>query len=85
MSNETIEFRLQYKDNHDTWCNVYGSYDNYADAMEKLLAEAKADPEYDHRIVRTTLQVLGFITGEGNINEYATEPRRHHRRVGRVC
>ena len=65
MSSE--EFRVQYKDSAGVWCNVYGSYDNYADACYKLMEEAKQDPEYDHRIVCT--RVLGFITGEGNINE----------------
>ena len=61
------EFRVQYLDIDGNWCNVYGSYTSYADACAKLIEEAKNDPEYTHRIVRT--QVLGYITGEGNINE----------------
>ena len=65
--NSENEFRVQYQDSAGVWCNVYGAYTSYADACLKLLEEAKNDPEYTHRIVRT--QVLGYITGEGNINE----------------
>lgn len=61
------EFRVQYKDSVGVWCNVYGTYESYSEALDKLLTEAKSDPEYTHRIVRT--EVLGYITGEGNINE----------------
>lgn len=66
MSNDS-EFRVQYKDSAGIWCNVYGTYESYSEAIAKLLTEAKCDPEYTHRIVRT--EVLGYITGEGNINE----------------
>ena len=61
------EFRIQYLDSAGVWCNVAGAYNSYADACYKMIEEAKSDPEYTHRIVRT--QVLGFITGEANINE----------------
>lgn len=66
MSNDQ-EFRVQYQDSTGVWCNVYGSHTSYADACSKLIEEAKNDPEYTHRVVRT--QVLGYITGEGNIDE----------------
>lgn len=62
-----LEFRVQYKDSGGVWCNVHGAFAHYSDAMQKLISEATSDPEYDHRIVRS--QVLGYITGEGNINE----------------
>ena len=61
------EFRVQYKDSGGTWFNLSGPYSEYSDALEKLISEATADPEYDYRIVRN--DVLGFITGGGNINE----------------
>lgn len=61
------EFRVQYQDSAGVWCNVYGTYECYSEALDKLLIEAKSDPEYTHRIVRT--QVLGYITGEGNLDE----------------
>jgi len=64
---EDTEFRVQYLDSAGVWCNVYGTYTSYTDACYKMMEEAKQDPEYTHRIVRS--QVLGFITGEGNINE----------------
>ena len=65
----TNEFRVQYKDSMGVWCNVHGTYSTYSHAIEKLVAEATSDPEYDHRVVRITEEVLGHVTGEGNINE----------------
>ena len=64
---KTLDFRVQYKDSAGVWCNVHGDYTDYASAIERLASEVTSDPEYDHRIVRT--EVLGFITGGGNINE----------------
>ena len=66
MSNDN-EFRVQYKDSAGVWCDVYGTYETYSEALDKLLTEAKTDPEYTHRIVRT--QVLGYISGEGTFDE----------------
>lgn len=66
MSND-MEFTVQYKDANGTWRRVCGSFTRYAEACSHLLEEATNDPEYDHRIVRS--QVLGYITGRGNIDE----------------
>lgn len=66
MSNDN-EFRVQYKNSVGVWCNAAGAYSYYADACAKLIEEAKNDPEYSHRIVRT--QVLGYIAGGLDFDE----------------
>lgn len=61
------EFKVQYKDSVGTWCNMCLPYSNYNDALERLISEAKQDPEYTHRIVR--MDVVGYITGRGECYE----------------
>jgi len=64
---ETMEFRVQYLDSSGSWNNVGWTYDSYNEALDKLLTEAKQDPEYTHRIVRS--QVVGYITGAGELEQ----------------
>ena len=66
MSND-MEFRVQYLDGNGVWCNIYRTTTSYSEALDRMIEEAKKDPEYNHRIVRT--EVLGYITGGDNINE----------------
>lgn len=57
------EFLVQYKDNAGVWCNVASRFTEYGEALDKLVTEAKADPEYTHRIVR--MEVLSYVQNGG--------------------
>ncbi len=53
------EYLVQYKDSAGVWCNVCTKFTEYGEALDKLVEEAKSDPEYTHRIVR--MEVLSYI------------------------
>ena len=63
---KNVEYRVQWKGG-DSWNNVGWTYNSYNEALDKLLSEAKNDPEYTHRIVR--MDVVGYITGQGEFDE----------------
>ena len=61
--NDTNQFLVQYKDNAGVWCNVSAPFKIYGEALDKIMEEAKQDPDYPHRIVR--MEVLTYIQNGG--------------------
>ena len=60
------KFKVQYQDSNTIWMNVNGvEYDTYGEALEKLIEEAQADPQFSHRVVK--LEVFGFINKGGHL------------------
>ena len=55
------QFKVQYKDNAGYWQDISAPFLSWDEAIARLSAEARNDPEYRHRVVELVEHVIADI------------------------
>ena len=58
------KYLVQYKDELGNWVNIQAPVVDRRRAIEVFMEEAKADPEYQHRVVEATEMVIANINAQ---------------------
>ncbi len=58
------KYLVQYRNEVGEWHNVQAPVNNRARAIEVFMEEAKADPEFPHRVIEMTEKVIANINGQ---------------------